>query len=60
MIPTELLGFHIPTFLRQCADLWALPHELVVQEIALPFVGLYFTVCTVSLLSFQIMILIHG
>jgi hypothetical protein len=43
------VGLHIPTFLRQCADLWALPQDAVVHEIALPFVGLYFTVCTVRL-----------
>ena len=40
---------HVPTFLRQCQDLWELPRETVVYEIALPFVGLYFTVCCVSL-----------
>lgn len=39
---------HVPTFLRQCNDLHSLPPERVTQEIALPFLALYFTVCTVS------------
>ncbi|KAL7419070.1 hypothetical protein Q5752_005906 [Cryptotrichosporon argae] len=41
--------FHAPTFLRQCQDLWATPRERVVVDIAMPFVALYFTVCTLGL-----------
>ncbi|OCF33762.1 nuclear protein [Kwoniella heveanensis CBS 569] len=40
---------HVPTFLRQCNDLWCLPPDRVAHEIALPFIGLYFTVCTLGL-----------
>lgn len=40
---------HVPTFLRQCNDLHSLPPERVTQEIALPFLALYFTVCTLGL-----------
>nr|XP_018265162.1 nuclear protein [Kwoniella dejecticola CBS 10117]OBR87320.1 nuclear protein [Kwoniella dejecticola CBS 10117] len=40
---------HVPTFLRQCNDLWCLPPERVTHEIALPFLGLYLTVCTLGL-----------
>ncbi|WVQ77583.1 hypothetical protein IAR50_007271 [Cryptococcus sp. DSM 104548] len=40
---------HVPTFLRQCNDLHNLPPDKVTQEIALPFLGLYFTVCTLGL-----------
>jgi hypothetical protein len=43
---------HIPSFLRQCNDLWNLPTERVVDEIAMPFIALYVTVCTVCLISF--------
>jgi hypothetical protein len=38
---------HIPSFLRQCNDLWKLPPERVIDEIAMPFIALYVTVCTV-------------
>ncbi|ORY21258.1 hypothetical protein BCR39DRAFT_569954 [Naematelia encephala] len=44
---------HVPTFMRQCNDLWALPTDLVVHEISLPFVALYFTVCTLGLLFME-------
>nr|XP_019008195.1 nuclear protein [Kwoniella pini CBS 10737]OCF46976.1 nuclear protein [Kwoniella pini CBS 10737] len=40
---------HVPTFLRQCNDLWCLPPERVTHEIAMPFLGLYLTVCTLGL-----------
>ncbi|WVQ80090.1 hypothetical protein IAT38_002191 [Cryptococcus sp. DSM 104549] len=40
---------HVPTFLRQCNDLHSLPPERVTEEIALPFIALYFTVCTLGL-----------
>ncbi|WVR04862.1 hypothetical protein IAU60_001874 [Kwoniella sp. DSM 27419] len=40
---------HVPTFLRQCNDLWCLPLDRIAHEIALPFIGLYFTVCTLGL-----------
>ncbi|WVQ69581.1 uncharacterized protein L199_007801 [Kwoniella botswanensis] len=40
---------HVPTFLRQCNDLWSLPSERVAHDIALPFLGLYLTVCTLGL-----------
>ncbi|KAK8847674.1 hypothetical protein IAR55_005533 [Kwoniella newhampshirensis] len=40
---------HVPTFLRQCNDLWSMPSERVTQDIALPFLALYFTVCTLGL-----------
>jgi hypothetical protein len=39
---------HIPTFLKQCNDIWSLPSDMVVHEIALPFLAIYLTVCTVS------------
>jgi hypothetical protein len=42
------VGLHIPTFLRSCGDLWALPPDQVVHEISLPFIALYLTVCMVS------------
>jgi hypothetical protein len=45
---TDMPGIHVPSFLRQCNDLWALPAEKVVEDIAMPFVSLYMTVCTVS------------
>ncbi|WRT64492.1 uncharacterized protein IL334_001424 [Kwoniella shivajii] len=40
---------HVPTFLRQCNDLWCLPSDRIPHEIALPFLGLYLTVCTLGL-----------
>nr|ODN88678.1 nuclear protein [Cryptococcus depauperatus CBS 7841] len=40
---------HVPTFLRQCNDLHSLPPDRVTQEIALPFIALYFTVCTLGM-----------
>jgi hypothetical protein len=45
------IGLHIPTFLRSCEDLWALPVENVVYEISLPFLALYLVVCTVSMIT---------
>jgi hypothetical protein len=40
--------FHVPTFLSQCRDLWALPRERVIYEISMPFMAVYFVVITVS------------
>jgi hypothetical protein len=39
---------HVPTFLSQCRDLWALPQERVVYEISMPFLAIYLVVITVS------------
>ena len=43
-----VVGLHVPTFMRQCNDLWSMPTEMVVHELALPFIALYFTTCAVS------------
>lgn len=40
---------HVPTFLSQCRDLWALPQNRVVHEISMPFLAIYLVVITVSL-----------
>lgn len=41
--------FHVPTFLSQCRDLWALPPDRVVYEISTPFLAVYFVVITLGL-----------
>lgn len=38
----------MPSFLKSCQDIWSMPAENVVNEISLPFLALYLTVCTVS------------
>ncbi|TXT08180.1 uncharacterized protein COLE_05104 [Cutaneotrichosporon oleaginosum] len=40
---------HVPTFLSQCRDLWALPQERVVYEISMPFLAIYLVVITLGL-----------
>ncbi|BEI90346.1 uncharacterized protein CcaverHIS019_0304160 [Cutaneotrichosporon cavernicola] len=37
---------HVPTFLSQCRDLWALPQDRVVYEISMPFLAIYLVVIT--------------
>ena len=49
-----VIGLHIPTFMRQCNDLWAIPRDEVVNKIALPFLGLYLAVCTVHISSLKL------
>lgn len=43
---------HVPTFLRQCEDLWNTPLSHVVTNVYTPFLSLYFIICCVSLLPF--------
>ena len=39
---------HVPTFIKQCQELWSLSQENIVQEVHTPFLGLYFIVMCVS------------
>ncbi|EIW71088.1 hypothetical protein TREMEDRAFT_11544, partial [Tremella mesenterica DSM 1558] len=40
---------HVPTFLKQCSDLWAVPRDRISEEISLPFIALYICACSLGL-----------
>jgi hypothetical protein len=41
-------GLHVPTFLKQCQEMWDTPPEDIVQEVYTPFLSLYLTILCVS------------
>jgi hypothetical protein len=43
-------GLHVPTFLKQCQQLWDTPAESLVQEVYTPFLSLYLAILCVSMI----------
>lgn len=46
-------GLHVPTFLKQCQELWDTPPENIVQDVYTPFLSLYLTILCVSTTVFR-------